>query len=261
MRLIDGLISGAKNMLSVALATATAGIVVGIVTMGLGGMIVQIVEYLSAGNIFLLLFITAIASLVLGMGLPTTATYIVMASITVPVIVNLSPISAVTGVALIPAIAAHLFCFYFGILADDTPPVGLAAYAASAIAESDPIATGVQGFLYDLAGHAHLYDGHLRRAGFHQRRARLVYRQEPLVRGASLSCCHSDTLPPGIYHRVAGSRSREPLLHVLRRPGDLWGGVSPAKAPHPKGGCRPCDPMHRMKQDLWVNNRRKLWRT
>jgi len=143
----EGLIAGSKNMLSVAVATAAAGIVVGIVAMGIGSMVVQIVEMLSAGNIFLLLFITATASLVLGMGLPTTATYIVMASITVPVIIK---VSSTGGISLIPAIAAHLFCFYFGILADDTPPVGLAAYAAAAIAKSDPIATGIQGFLYDL---------------------------------------------------------------------------------------------------------------
>jgi TRAP transporter 4TM/12TM fusion protein len=143
----EGLIAGSKNMLSVALATATAGVVVGIVTMGIGSMVVQIVEILSAGNIFLLLLITAIASLILGMGLPTTATYIVMASITVPVIVKLS---GALGIHPIPAIAAHLFCFYFGILADDTPPVGLAAYTAAAIAKSDPIRTGVQGFMYDL---------------------------------------------------------------------------------------------------------------
>ncbi len=143
----EGLIAGSKNMLSVAAATAAAGIVVGIVAMGIGSMVVQIVEMLSAGNIFLLLFITAIASLVLGMGLPTTATYIVMASITVPVIIKLS---STGGIALIPAMAAHLYCFYFGILADDTPPVGLAAYAAAAIAKSDPIRTGIQGFLYDL---------------------------------------------------------------------------------------------------------------
>lgn len=142
-----GLIAGSRNMLSVALATACAGIVVGIVTMGIGSMIVQIVEILSAGNIFLLLLITAIASLVIGMGLPTTATYIVMASITVPVIITLG---ARSGIAYIPAIAAHLFCFYFGILADDTPPVGLAAYSAAAIAKSPPIPTGVQGFIYDL---------------------------------------------------------------------------------------------------------------
>ncbi len=142
-----GLIAGSKNMLSVALATAAAGIIVGIVAMGIGSMIVQIVEMLSAGNIFLLLLITAVASLILGMGLPTTATYIVMASITVPVIIKLSSLS---GVSPIPAMAAHLFCFYFGILADDTPPVGLAAYAAAAIAKSDPIQTGIQGFIYDL---------------------------------------------------------------------------------------------------------------
>lgn len=139
--------AGSKNMLSVALATATAGVVVGIVTMGIGSMIVQIVEVMSGGNIFLLLIITATASLILGMGLPTTATYIVMASITVPVIIKLS---AVYSLNPIPAISAHLFCFYFGILADDTPPVGLAAYTAAAIAKSDPIKTGIQGFIYDL---------------------------------------------------------------------------------------------------------------
>lgn len=143
----SGLIAGSRNMLSVALATACAGIVVGIVTMGIGSMIVQIVEILSAGNIFLLLLITAIASLIIGMGLPTTATYIVMASITVPVIITLG---ARSGISYIPAIAAHLFCFYFGILADDTPPVGLAAYSAAAIARSDPIPTGIKGFMYDL---------------------------------------------------------------------------------------------------------------
>ena len=144
--ILQGCIEGGKNMVTVALATATAGIVVGTVNMGIGSIIVQIVEILSAGNFFLLLVITAVASLVLGMGLPTTATYIVMASITVPIIVQ---VGGSFGV-LLPAIAAHLFCFYFGILADDTPPVGLAAYAASAIAESPPIATGIKGFVYDL---------------------------------------------------------------------------------------------------------------
>lgn len=142
----QGLIAGSRNMLSVALATATAGIIVGVVFMGFSGMVVEIVAGLSFGYIFPLLLITAIASLILGMGLPTTATYIVMASITVPVIGQLSSTSSI----LIPAIAAHLFCFYFGILADDTPPVGLAAYTAAAIAKSDPIQTGIQGFIYDL---------------------------------------------------------------------------------------------------------------
>ncbi len=141
-----GLIQGSKNMMSVALACAAAGIIVGVVNMGIGGMITMIVENLAMGNIFLLLIITALASLLLGMGLPTTATYIVMASLTAPIIVE---VGGLYGFA-IPIMAAHLFCFYFGILADDTPPVGLAAYAAAAIADSEPIQTGIQGFLYDI---------------------------------------------------------------------------------------------------------------
>lgn len=144
--IIDGLIQGSKNMMSVALACAAAGIIVGIVSMGIGGMISMVVESLAQGNIYLLLLITAFASLLLGMGLPTTATYIVMASLTAPIIVN---VGGAYGM-VIPIMAAHLFCFYFGILADDTPPVGLAAYAASAIADSEPIPTGIQGFLYDI---------------------------------------------------------------------------------------------------------------
>ncbi|MGD2085658.1 MAG: TRAP transporter permease [Candidatus Aminicenantes bacterium] len=144
--LIQGLINGSRNMIPVALATAAAGIIVGIVSMGIGGMITQIVESIASGNVFLLLVITAVASLLLGMGLPTTATYIVMASLTAPIIVQ---VSTVYGF-FVPLIAAHLFCFYFGILADDTPPVGLAAYAAAAIARSEPIPTGIQGFFYDL---------------------------------------------------------------------------------------------------------------
>ena len=144
--IVNGLIQGSKNMMSVALACASAGIIVGVVNMGLGGMIAYVVEILSHGNIFLLLLITAMASLIIGMGLPTTATYIVMASLTAPIIVQVGSLFDF----IIPLMAAHLFCFYFGILADDTPPVGLAAYAAAAIAESDPIPTGIQGFLYDI---------------------------------------------------------------------------------------------------------------
>ncbi|MBW1786883.1 MAG: TRAP transporter permease [Deltaproteobacteria bacterium] len=144
--IVTGLIQGSKNMVSVALACASAGIIVGVVGMGIGGMISGWVESLSGGNIFLLLLITALASLVIGMGLPTTATYIVMASLTAPIIVEIGTLHGF----IIPIMAAHLFCFYFGILADDTPPVGLAAYAASAIAGSEPIPTGIQGFLYDI---------------------------------------------------------------------------------------------------------------
>jgi TRAP-type uncharacterized transport system fused permease subunit len=86
--------------------------------MGLGGFITEVIDVLSGGNIFLLLVITAIASLIIGMGLPTTATYIVMASLTAPVIVEVGGYMDF----VVPLMAAHLFCFYFGILADDTPP-------------------------------------------------------------------------------------------------------------------------------------------
>jgi len=138
--------AGGRNMVAVALATAAAGIIVGVVAMGLGGLITQIIDTVSGGNIYIMLIVTAIASLIIGMGLPTTATYIVMASLTAPAIVT---IGSSYGF-MVPLMAAHLFCFYFGILADDTPPVGLAAYAAAAIAKSDPIPTGIQGFMYDI---------------------------------------------------------------------------------------------------------------
>ena len=138
--------SGARNMVAVALATAAAGIIVGVVALGLGGLITEIIDVVSRGNIYLMLIITAFASLLIGMGLPTTATYIVMASLTAPAIVTIAGYQD----WFVPLMSAHLFCFYFGILADDTPPVGLAAYAAAAIAKSPPIATGLQGFMYDI---------------------------------------------------------------------------------------------------------------
>jgi TRAP transporter 4TM/12TM fusion protein len=145
-QLVDALASGARNMVSVALATAAAGVIVGVVTMGLGGLVTEVVEVLSGGYLLPMLVVTAIASLILGMGLPTTATYIVMASLTAKALVDL----AAWNDFVVPLMAAHLFCFYFGILADDTPPVGLAAYAAAAIAKSRPIPTGLQGFMYDI---------------------------------------------------------------------------------------------------------------
>jgi TRAP transporter 4TM/12TM fusion protein len=144
--ILISLSDGARNMAGVAMATAAAGIIVGVVALGLGGLITQVIDVLSMGNIFLMLVITAFASLLIGMGLPTTATYIVMASLTAPAIVTLG---AMQGF-VVPLMAAHLFCFYFGILADDTPPVGLAAYAAAAIADAPPVATGLQGFMYDI---------------------------------------------------------------------------------------------------------------
>jgi TRAP transporter 4TM/12TM fusion protein len=144
--IFSSLATGARNMVAVALATAAAGIIVGVVALGLGGLITEIIDVISMGNIYLMLVITAIASLIIGMGLPTTATYIVMASLTAPAIVTIAGYQD----WIVPLMAAHLFCFYFGILADDTPPVGLAAYAAAAIAKSPPIPTGIQGFMYDI---------------------------------------------------------------------------------------------------------------
>jgi len=145
--ILAGMIAGAKNMIPIAVATALAGIVVGSITLtGLGQVLLEVIETLSGGNIFIILGLAAIISLILGMGLPTTANYIVMASLTAPVILILAQDNGF----IIPAIAAHLFVFYFGILADDTPPVGLAAYAAAGIAKADPIKTGIQGFKYDI---------------------------------------------------------------------------------------------------------------
>ena len=144
--IFSALAAGGRNMVAVALATASAGIIVGVVALGLGGLITELIEVISGGNIYLMLVITAFTSLLIGMGLPTTATYIVMASLTAPAIVTIG--GAYDFV--VPLMAAHLFCFYFGILADDTPPVGLAAYAAAAIAKSPPIPTGIQGFMYDI---------------------------------------------------------------------------------------------------------------
>lgn len=145
--LLQGLLKGSRNMIGIGVATAAAGIVVGTVTLtGIGLVMTDFVEYISGGNLMLILLFTAAISLLLGMGLPTTANYIVVSTLMAPVIVALA---AANGL-IVPLIAAHLFVFYFGILADDTPPVGLAAFAAAAVAKSDPIRTGVQGFAYDI---------------------------------------------------------------------------------------------------------------
>ena len=143
--LICCLETGSKNMIGIGVATAAAGIVVGSVTLtGLGPVMTEFVGWLSAGNLMLMLLFTAAISLILGMGLPTTANYIVVSSLMAPVVVALS---ADHGL-VVPLIAVHLFVFYFGIMADITPPVGLASFAASAISGADPIRTGVQAFIY-----------------------------------------------------------------------------------------------------------------
>jgi TRAP transporter 4TM/12TM fusion protein len=145
--LLDGMELGARNMIAVGVATASAGIVVGTVTLtGMGLMMTDFVEFISAGNVILMLIFTAFISLILGMGIPTTANYILVATLMAPVVVELG---AQAGLA-IPLIAVHLFVFYFGILADVTPPVGLASFAAAAISGADPIRTGLQGSFYSL---------------------------------------------------------------------------------------------------------------
>jgi TRAP transporter 4TM/12TM fusion protein len=142
-----GLIAGARNMIGIAVAVAAAGIIVGSVSStGLNNAMVGLVEALSGGNVFILLILTAVLALILGMGLPTTANYLVVASLLAGVLVELG---GAAGLRL-EIVAVHLFVFYFGILADVTPPVCLAAFAASAISRADPLKTGVQGFFYDI---------------------------------------------------------------------------------------------------------------
>ncbi len=145
--LVVALRDGARNMIPIGVATATAGIVVGTVSLtGIGQVLGDLVEILSFGSVPLMLILTAVICMILGMGLPTTANYIVVSTLMAPVIAQLA---ASHGLE-IPLVAIHLFVFYFGILADDTPPVGLAAYAASGISGADPIQTGLQSFYYDL---------------------------------------------------------------------------------------------------------------
>ena len=143
----EGMVAGARSMISIAIATAAAGIIVGSLSLtGAHNVILEFVEVISGGNLMVLLVLVALMSLILGMGLPTTANYIVVSALMAPVIVTLGAKSGL----IIPVVAAHLFVFYFGILADDTPPVGLAAFAAAAISGGDPIKTGIQGFSYDI---------------------------------------------------------------------------------------------------------------
>jgi TRAP transporter 4TM/12TM fusion protein len=140
-----GLSDGARSMIGIAVATGCAGIIVGTITLtGLGLRMTEFVEFVSFGNVVLMLLFTALVCLVLGLGVPTTASYILVATLLAPVIVELG---AQQGL-VIPLIAVHLFVFYYGIMADITPPVGLATFAASAISGEDPIATGIQGFTY-----------------------------------------------------------------------------------------------------------------
>ncbi|WP_430221739.1 TRAP transporter permease [Paenalcaligenes sp. Me131] len=142
-----GLQEGARNMVGIALACGTAGLIVGTITLtGLGLRMTSFVELVSMGNVLLMLGFTAVVCLVLGLGMPTTANYILMATLMAPVVVELGAQSGL----IIPLIAVHMFVFYYGLMADITPPVGLATFAAAAIAGEDPLKIGIQGFKYAM---------------------------------------------------------------------------------------------------------------
>ncbi|MPV85673.1 TRAP transporter permease [Ostreibacterium oceani] len=145
--LLSGLETGARNMIGIAIATATAGIIVGVVALtNIGAPLAQVVEIISGGNILVMLIMVAFLSLILGMGLPTTANYIVVSSLLATVVVEVGRQNGL----VVPLIAVHLFVFYFGIMADVTPPVGLASFAAAAVSGGDPIKTGFIAFFYSL---------------------------------------------------------------------------------------------------------------
>ena len=145
--LISALQAAARNMTSVGIATACAGIIVGTVSLtGIGLVMTEIVETASGGNLMLMLLLTALVCLILGIGMPTTANYMVVASLMAPVLVEVAQQNDLA----VPLVAVHLFVFYFGLMADVHPPAGLAAYAAAAISGADPIKTGLQGFWYEI---------------------------------------------------------------------------------------------------------------
>lgn len=136
---------GGVNTVEVAAICAAAGIIIGVTTMtGLGLRISTIVLDLSGGSLWLAAPLAAISSLILGMGIPTTANYVIQATLVAPAFVSMG----------VPLLAAHLFVFYYGLLADVTPPVALAGFAASGIAQSDPFRTGVEGFRFGFAKYA-----------------------------------------------------------------------------------------------------------
>ncbi|HSP22764.1 MAG TPA: TRAP transporter permease [Planococcus sp. (in: firmicutes)] len=143
--MIHALVDGARTALAVAAATAAAGIIVGVVVKtGLGLSLANGLVSASGGNILLTLFFTMLAAIVLGMGSPTTANYVITSTIAAPAIITLLMLDEPVGAAvpIVVALSAHLFVFYFGIIADITPPVALAAFAASGISGGEPIKTG-----------------------------------------------------------------------------------------------------------------------
>ncbi len=133
-KFFDALENGARSTLTVGIACATAGIIACVITTtGIGSALISMIVGAAGGNLFFGLFLTMITCIILGMGVPTTANYVIMATTCAPILVKMG----------VPIIAAHFFVFYFGIVADITPPVALAAYAGSAIAGSNPMKTGI----------------------------------------------------------------------------------------------------------------------
>ncbi|MCS7197248.1 MAG: TRAP transporter permease [Candidatus Bipolaricaulota bacterium] len=140
--LLGALQDGARYAVGVSAACACAGIIIGVITLtGLGLRLTGILIDLSGGQLWIALLLTMVGCIILGLGMPTTANYIITSTLMAPTLITLG----------VPVIAAHMFVFYFGILADDTPPVGVGAYAAAGIARADPIKTGIQGFKFDLS--------------------------------------------------------------------------------------------------------------
>lgn len=145
--LVQGLETGARNMIGIGIATACAGIIVGTVSLtGLGMVMTDLVEVISAGNLLGMLVLVAVVCLILGMGMPTTASYIIVSTLMAPVVVELGAQSGL----VVPLVAVHMFVFYFGLMADVTPPVGLAAFAAAAVARADFLKTGFTAFWYSI---------------------------------------------------------------------------------------------------------------
>jgi TRAP transporter 4TM/12TM fusion protein len=144
---VQGFNDGSRNMIGIGVATATAGVIVGAITLtGLGLRMTEFVEFVAQGNVMVMLLFIAFVCLVLGLGVPTTANYVLVATLMAPVVVELGAQSGL----IIPLIAVHLFVFYYGIMGDITPPVGLATFAAAAISGEDAIKTGIQGSIYAL---------------------------------------------------------------------------------------------------------------
>src|SRR5690606_35738055 len=142
-KLLKGMEIGGRNMVGIAVATATGGIVVGLITLtGLGLRLAESIDTLAQGQLVPMLLVAALAGIILGLGLPTPANYVVMATLAAPALLLIAPD--------LPPLAVHLFVFFFGIMADETPPVGLAAYAVAPISGASPLQTGVQSFIYSM---------------------------------------------------------------------------------------------------------------